>query len=141
MPAAKELTTGYFSTDMVASQSQGGVTNSFELDSALRQRSRLQAGGLEGTELFHYDGASDSPAWTERGSTWTRSIGGIGGELAAVQESGKEITLQLTNLHGDVVAHASSNPSETKLLATFSYDEYGVRTSGGTARFGWLGGQ
>ena len=71
---------------------QGGL--SFELDASLRQRSRLQTAGLEGVEVFHYDGATDSPAWTERGTSWTRNIAGIGGELAAVQESGKEITLQ-----------------------------------------------
>jgi len=145
LPAAdaggKELTTGYFVTDMVASQSQGGVTNSFELDASLRQRSRLQGGGgLEGTEVFHYDGPSDSPAWTERGSAWTRNIVGIGGELAAVQESGKEVTLQLTNLHGDVVAAAAINPAVTSLKGTFGYDEFGTPTSGSAGRFGWLGG-
>lgn len=137
----KELTTSYFSTDMVATQSQGGVTNTFELDGALRQRSRLQAGGLEGTEIFHYDGASDAPAWTERGSTWTRNIAGIGGELAAVQESGKEIALQLTNLHGDVSATAAISPEVTSLKGTFSYDEFGNPISGSAGRFGWLGGK
>lgn len=137
----KELTTGYFSTDMVATQSQNGVTNAFELDGSLRQRTRLQAGGLEGTELFHYDGSSDAPAWTERGSTWTRNIVGIGGELAAVQESGKEITLQLTNLHGDVAATAALSPEVTSLKGTFSFDEFGNPTSGAAGRYGWLGGK
>ena len=102
------LTTSYFSNDMVASQSQGAITNTYQLDAALRQRQRTQTGGgLEGTEIFHYAGGSDSPAWTQRGSTWTRNIAGIGGELAAVQESGKEAVLQLTDLHGNVVATAS----------------------------------
>jgi RHS repeat-associated protein len=138
----KELTTSLFNTDMVATQSQGGVTNTFELDASLRQRSRLQAGGgLEGTEVFHYDGPSDAPAWTERGSIWARSITGIGGELAAVQESGKEITLQLTNLHGDVSATAAISPEVTSLKGTFSYDEFGNPTAGSAGRFGWLGGK
>jgi RHS repeat-associated protein len=137
----KTLTTGYFSNDMVATQSQNGVTNSFTLDASLRQRSRLQAGGLEGTEVFHYDGSGDSPAWTERGSVWTRNIVGIGGELAAVQESGKEITLQLTNLHGDVSATAAISPEATSLKGTFSFDEFGNPTSGAAGRFGWLGGK
>jgi RHS repeat-associated protein len=137
----KALTTSYFSNDMVASQSQGGVTNSFTLDGSLRQRSRLQAGGLEGTEIFHYDSPGDSPAWTERGSTWTRNIVGIGGELAAVQESGKEITLQLTNLHGDVSAAAAINPEVTALKGTATSDEFGNPTSGSVGRFGWLGGR
>jgi RHS repeat-associated protein len=136
----KELSTSYFSTDMVASQSQAGVTNSFELDAALRQRSRLQAGGLEGAEVFHYDDASDSPAWTEHGTAWTRDIGGIDGDIVAVQESGSEPTLQLTNLHGDVVATAALSPTITALKATSAYDEFGNRTEGSASRFGWLGG-
>jgi RHS repeat-associated protein len=145
LPAAdaggKALMTTYFGTDMVATQSQGGVTNTFELDSSLRQRSRLQGGaGLEGTEIFHYDNPGDSPAWTERGSVWTRHIVGIGGELAALQESGKEITLPLTNLHGDVVATAAINPAVTALKGTYAYDEFGNLTSGTPGRFGWLGG-
>jgi RHS repeat-associated protein len=139
--AGKTLTTSYFANDMVAAQTQGEVTNTFTLDASLRQRSRLQAGGLEGIETFHYDGPSDSPAWTERGQTWTRNITGIGGELAAVQESGKEITLQLTNLHGDVSATAPIDPEVTSLKGTFSFDEFGTPTSGSSGRYGWLGGK
>jgi RHS repeat-associated protein len=137
----KALSTTYFANDMVATQSQNGVTNSFELDSMLRQRQRLQAGGLEGTEVFHYAGPGDSPTWTQRGSTWTRSIVGIGGELAAIQESGKEVRLQLTNLHGDVAATAAVNPAVTELKGTFRFDEFGVPMGGSTGRFGWLGGK
>jgi RHS repeat-associated protein len=138
----KELTTGYFSTDMVATQTQGSITNSYELDASLRQRSRLQGGGgLEGVEVFHYDGSSDSPAWTERGSAWTRNIPGLGGELAAVQESGSGITLELTDLHGDVEATAEPSPTATKLKATFRFDEFGNPVSGTAGRFGWLGGK
>jgi RHS repeat-associated protein len=137
----KTLTTSYFANEMVASQSQGGITNTFQLDASLRQRIRLQGGGLEGAEVFHYDGPSDAPAWTERGSTWTRSIVGIGGELAAVQESGQEVTLQLTNLHGDVSATAAIKPEITSLKKTFSYDEFGNPTSGTAGRFAWLGGK
>jgi RHS repeat-associated protein len=145
LPAAdaggKSLTTTYYATDMVATQFQGGVMNTFELDSSLRHRSRLQGGGgIEGTEVFHYDNPGDSPAWTERGSVWTRNIVGINGELAAVQESGKEITLPLTNLHGDVVATAAINPEITTLKGTFAYDEFGNLTSSTPGRFGWLGG-
>jgi RHS repeat-associated protein len=137
----KTLTTGYFSNDMVASQSQNGITNTFQLDASLRQRQRLQGGGLEGTEVFHYDGPGDASAWTERGSTWTRNIGGLGGELAAIQESGKEIALQLTNLHGDVSATAAINPEVTSLKKTASYDEFGNPVSGSADRYGWLGGK
>jgi RHS repeat-associated protein len=140
LAGGKSLSTSYFSNDMVASQSQNGVTNTFQLDAVLRQRQRLQAGGLEGTEVFHYAGPGDSPSWTERGSTWTRTIIGIDGELAAVQENGKEITLSLTNLHGDVVGSAAISPTVTALKGTFAYDEFGNPTSGSAGRFGWVGG-
>lgn len=137
----KALTTSYFSNDMVATQSQNGVTNTFQLDATLRQRQRLQENGLTGTEVFHYAGPGDSPSWTQRGSIWTRSIAGIGGELAAIQESGKEIELQLTNLHGDVSAVAAISSSATSLKATFTYDEFGNPGSASAGRFGWLGGK
>jgi RHS repeat-associated protein len=127
---------------MVATQAQNGITNSYELDATGRQRARVQGGGgLEGTEVLHYDGASDSPAWTERGTTWTRDIAGIGGELAAIQESAGGVTFQLTDLHGDVVAAAEPSPTATKLKATYRFDEFGEPESGSAGRFGWLGGK
>jgi RHS repeat-associated protein len=136
------LTTEYFSNEMVASQTQNGISNAFQLDATGRQRQRIQGpGGLEGTEIFHYDSPSDSPTWTERGSTWTRSIGGIGGELAAIQESSGTTTLQLTDLHGDIAATAELSPTATKLKATFRFDEFGNPVSGSAGRYGWLGGK
>ncbi len=136
------LTNSYFSNDMVASQTQGAITNTFQLDAALRQRQRTQTGGgLEGAEIFHYAGPSDSPAWTQRGSTWTRNIAGIGGELAATQESGKEAVLQLTDLHGNVVATTSLSQIPQEPTATFRYDEFGNLKSGSAGRYGWLGGK
>ena len=136
-----ELVTKYFASNMVATQSQGGVTNSFQLDATGRQRQREQTGGVAGTEIFHYDGSSDSPSWTALGSTWSRNVVGIGGELAAIQESGGTTTFKLTDLHGDVVASASSSLTATKLLATFRSSEFGEPLSGGAGRFGWLGGK
>jgi len=141
LAGGKALSTTYFSNDMVATQSQNGVTNEFQLDAMLRQRQRLQAGGLEGTEVFHYAGPGDALTWTQRGATWNRNIAGIGGELAATQESGKEVEFDLTNLHGDVVATASPSFLATKLKATFNYDEFGNPTGGSAGRFGWLGGK
>jgi len=137
----KTLTTSYFANDMVATQAQNGITNSFTLDASLRQRSRLQAGGLEGTEILHFDAPGDSTAWTERGSTWTRSIFGLGGEVAALQEPGKEILLQLTNLHGDVSAVAGVSPEVPSLKNTFTYDEFGNPMSGTSGRYAWIGGK
>lgn len=138
----KTLETSYFSENMVASQSQNGVTNTFQLDATGRQRQREQAGGVAGIEIFHYDGPGDSPSWTSLGSTWSRNIVGIGGELAAVQESTGTVTFKLTDLHGDVVASASSSPTATELLAKFRFSEFGEPEGSEQAgRFGWLGGK
>ncbi|HEU5063333.1 MAG TPA: RHS repeat-associated core domain-containing protein [Solirubrobacterales bacterium] len=141
----EELTTSYFSTDMVASQSQGGITNTFELDASLRQRARHQAGGLEGTEIFHYAGPSDSPAWTERGQVRTLNMMGLGGELVALKETSAggqdETTLQLANLHGDIVATAPIDQEVTSLVKTTRYDEFGNPIPGNADRYGWLGGK
>jgi RHS repeat-associated protein len=102
---------------------------------------RTQSGGSNpGTEVYHYAGGSDSPAWIDRGSSWQRNIPGIGG-LGAIQDSSKGTTLQLTNLHGDVVATTSTDPEATGLLATFEFDEYGNPKQGSTPRYGWLGGK
>jgi RHS repeat-associated protein len=135
-----KLETSFYSNEMVASQSQGGLTNSYQLDSTGRPRQVVQTGTKTGTEVFHYAMASDSTAWTERSGTWTRNIGGIGGGLAAIQPSSGEISLQLTNLHGDVVATASLSSTGKGPTAKFEFDEFGNPKSGSAGRFGWLGG-
>jgi RHS repeat-associated protein len=135
------LTTSFYSNEMLASQSQGGLTNSYQLDATGRVRQVTQTGSKEGTEIFHYAMASDSTAWTERGSAWTRNITGIGGELAAIQPSTGETSLQLTDLHGDVVATASLSPTAKEPTAKFEFDEFGNPVKGSAGRFGWLGGK
>jgi hypothetical protein len=58
-----ELTTSYYVNDLTHTQSQGGITNAYELDASLRQRQRITTGGAEaGTQIYHYAGGSDSPA-------------------------------------------------------------------------------
>jgi RHS repeat-associated protein len=135
------LETTFYSNEMVATQSQAGLTNSYQLDATGRVRQVVQTGSKEGTEVFHYALASDSTAWTQRGSAWTRSIAGIGGELAAIQPSTGETSLQLTGLHGDVVATASLSSTAKEPTAKFEFDEFGNPKSGSAGRFGWLGGK
>ena len=141
-----ELTTAYYVNDRTRSQTQGGITNTYSLDASLRQRERITSGGSEaGTQIYHYAGSSDSPAWVdEGGSKWSRSIAALGGSLGAIQTSSGEVTLQLADLHGDVVATAAIHPEATKLLDTQRFDEFGdplqsSPLSGGDAEFGWLG--
>jgi RHS repeat-associated protein len=143
-----ELTTSYYVNDLTSSQTQGAVTNTYNLDASLRQRERFTSGGSEaGIKIYHYAGTSDSPAWTdEGGSTWSRSIAALGGSLGAIQTSSGEVTLQLADLHGDVVASADIHAEATKLLGTQRFDEFGNPLvsgllTGGKAEYGWLGGK
>lgn len=124
---------------MLASQTQGGLTNTYQLDASGRDRQVTQTGTKTGTEIFHYSMASDSTAWTERGSSWSRNIAGIGGGLAAIQESSGTTSLQLANIHGDVVATASLSTSAKEPTANFEFDEFGNPAKGSAGRYGWLG--
>jgi YD repeat-containing protein len=76
------LETTFYSNEMIASQSQGGVTNNYELDATGRVRRRVQNGGSGATEIFHYAMASNSTAWEYNASSATgratspESVGG-----------------------------------------------------------------
>jgi len=133
------LETTFFSNEMVASQVQSGLTNTYQLDATGRDRQVTQTGTKTGTEIFHYSMASDSTSWTERAGNWSRNISGIGGGLAGVQESSGTTSLQLTNLHGDVVATASLSTSATEPTAKFEFSEFGNPVKGTAGRYGWLG--
>ncbi len=137
--AGSALETTFYSNEMLASQSQAGLTNTYQLDATGRTRQVTQTGTKTGTEIFHYSMASDSTAWTERGANWSRNISGIGGGLAAIQESSGTTSLQLTNLHGDVVATASLSLSAKEPTANFEFDEFGNPVKGSAGRYGWLG--
>jgi RHS repeat-associated protein len=144
-----KLETSYFVNDFTQSQTQDGITNTYELDASLRQRKRIRTGGSEaGTEVYHYAGGSDSPAWTEElgegEPTWTRSIGAIGGSLGALEKSDGKVTLQLANMHGDTIATATIDPEAMELLSTQRFDEFGNPLQsgpleGGDSEYGWLG--
>jgi RHS repeat-associated protein len=139
------LKTSYFTNEMVAQQEQDGVVNKYLLDAAGRQRFResTEAGGKQ--ESFHYGGPGDTVAWSQTGaSSFSRYVTGINGELAAIADtsgSSTTVELQLTDLHGDIVATASLESSVSSLLSTFGFDEYGNPKQSGLRRFGWLGGK
>jgi RHS repeat-associated protein len=135
------LTSTFYVNDLVRSQTQDGLTNTYELDATLRQRTSTQSGSKSGTQVYHYAGSSDAPVWIDNGSSWTRNITGIDGGLGAIQDSVKGISLQLTNPHGDIVATASLDPNATGPTSTAGFDEFGNPKQGSTPRYGWLGGK
>ena len=130
---------------MVRAQTQDGVTKAWLLDpTQTRHRASVPGGGHQ--EILHYADDSDSPAWTaetDNGEevSWTRSIEGIDGDLAAIHDSQTGTTLQLTNLHGDITATTSTDPGATGPLQTFEADEFGNPRQPSDRRYGWLGGK
>ncbi len=89
----------------------------------------------------HYAGPGEAVTWTSQGKEkWSRNIPGIGGGLQATEESDKVVTLQLTDLQGNIVATAADNEEETKLRSTYNSTEYGVPNEGKTPpKYAWLG--
>jgi RHS repeat-associated protein len=134
-----DLETSYYTSDLTHSQTQDGITNTYSLDASLRQRERTRTGEEAGTEIYHYASGSDSPAWVDKGEgAWTRFIGGLG-EMAIEDGATEEVTLQLADLHGNIVATADDDPEATELLSTQQFDEYGNPKSETTPKLGWLG--
>jgi RHS repeat-associated protein len=137
------LTSSYYINDMIRSQSQDGVSKSWELDPTL-QRHRATTPNAGNQEILHYAGPFDSPAWSEQvanGTTsgWSRNVVGIDGDLAAIHDSQSGTTFQFTNLHGDLVATASPDPGATGPLQTFEADEFGNPRQPSGRRYEWLG--
>ncbi|RCG25325.1 hypothetical protein DQ384_31110 [Sphaerisporangium album] len=139
---SSNVTVGYFANDMVASLTQGGQSSTFSLDPAGRIRSMTTTGGPRpGTVTNHYASGSDSPSWiTEANGTWTRNVTGLSG-LGAVRKSDGTTSLQLANLHGDVVATCDSGTGATGIQAYFEQTEYGSARPDTTnpTRYSWLG--
>ena len=135
-----DLTTSYYANDLVHTQEQAGITNTYTLDPARRQSERIRSGSP--TETYHYADDSDSPAWTATDAqSWTRTIEGIDGSLAGIQTNASPIQLQLTNLHGDIVGTCSADPNSTSLTQSLGADEFGVPEQEDTPKYGWLGGK
>jgi RHS repeat-associated protein len=140
------LQTAYYVNDMVRSQTQFDVTKTWLLDpTQQRHRATLPNGGVQ--EILHYADDSDAPAWSAmmNGTTetsYTRNIEGIDGDLAAIYDSQtSSAILQLTNLHGDIVATASTSATAGGPLQTFDADEFGNPKQTASERYGWLGGE
>lgn len=154
----KALTTEYFANDLVKRQKQClnsspcsldddsslGVLNTYQLDPLLRQRSRVQkTSSSTQTESYHYSDESDSPSWIGSGSAgadWSRNVADFAGNLTAIQKSDGTTTLQLTDLHGDVVATCGAAPG-APLDSMFDTDEFGVPRRGESHKYSWLGGK
>lgn len=133
-----ELTAAYYSNDLVHSLTQGVATKTWTLDPT-QQRFRSWIDGTV-TRINHYTDDSDSPAWIDEGNgTYSRNVGGIGGDLVAIRGADGTTALQLANLHGDIVATSSLSSADVAPTATFDATEYGAPRTTTDRRYGWLG--
>ncbi len=117
------------------------TTEAYNLDPTGRTRETVATGKTSADVIDHYAGGGDAPAWAVEipSGNWTRNIQGLGGGLAAIQVNGATPVLQLTDLHGDIIATASASETETKLLSSTETSEYGVPTTSSPAKYSWLG--
>jgi RHS repeat-associated protein len=132
----------FYSSGVLESQTQNGQTIAYQLDPSGRARQIVDTGTTNSTTINHYAGPSDSPSWTLEpvSSHWSRDVSGISG-FTATESDTEGPVLALHDLHGDIVATASTNETATKLLSTERPTEYGVPSTTKPARYGWLGSE
>jgi RHS repeat-associated protein len=137
--ASENLTSAYYTDNQLASETQNGQTIGYNLDPAGRTLETIATGKRAETVTNHYAGPGSSPAWTvNTAGEWTRNISGIGG-FVAVQNSGAAPELELTNLHGDMIAKAYLSETATALASTADTSEFGVPTTSLPPKYSWLG--
>jgi RHS repeat-associated protein len=135
-----DLAVGYYTNDLVRTQSVGTAAQTWSLDAAGRLASWT---GTSATKTNHYDDPSgDSPDWIAENATatgWTRNIQGLDGNLAATVAETGAITWQVSNIHGDIVATAPDGA--TQPATYYLVDEYGTPQGAAPTRYGALGGK
>jgi RHS repeat-associated protein len=137
-----ELISSYYTDNQVQSQKQNEQTISYTLDPTGRTLEADATGKpISANILSHYTGPGNTPAWTINTSTkaWKRNITGINGSLVAIQAEGANPVLQLTNLHGDIIATASISETATELASKADTSEFGVPTISNPEKYAWLG--
>lgn len=140
------LSLAYRTDDRIRQQRTADVRQTWDTDAAGRPTAvkveALEAGtwSTVQSKLHHFASGSDSPDWivedTATGQI-TRNVAGGNGQLAATTSATGDVRLQLTNLHGDVIAAYSPASGAVELRGA---DEFGVPTTASTERYGWLGG-
>lgn len=154
--AAGALASSYHADDMVATLSHNVLNSSggtdtlvmtYGLDPAERINAITRTTNGDETQRLRYRFADmgDSPASidtsTNGGTTWTATryvtLPGLG---AAASSSAGATTLQLANLHGDLVATMDATSGSTGINSYAESDEYGnSEVATVSARYGWLG--
>jgi RHS repeat-associated protein len=144
VPAAdaggSELTNTFYVDDQVQSQTQNGQTVGFNLDPIGRARETVSTGKKVSDIVSHFAGPGGAPSWTANSlGEWTRNITGIAGTLVAIQSNAEPAVLQLTNLHGDIVATAYASETATELASKADTSEFGIPSVSAPSKYSWLG--
>lgn len=139
-------TVAYYANDLAYQQTSGGKRQTWQLDANLRFRSWTVESGSGTTwtqtaaKVNHYSSDDDSPRWITEDKTTgalTRNVAGAGGGLAATTGKTTEVTLQFTNIHGDVSLQL---PLDGRAPTAQDSDENGAPRAGQAAsRYAWLG--
>jgi RHS repeat-associated protein len=135
-----ELKSSFYTDNQVSNQEQNGQTIGYNTDPTGRTSEIVSTGKIVATETLHYDGPTSTPNWTnEPSGKTTRNITAIGG-LTAIQHETETPILQITNLHGDIVATATDTETATELASTITEPtEYGVPATETPPKYSWLG--
>jgi YD repeat-containing protein len=144
------ITSSFYVDNQVAVQEQAEKTLAYSYDPAGRAMvAKMTTNTSSTTTVSHYAAPGEARTWMceddgkgecEEGRVphSTRQIPGLGGSLAAVQTNGETPVLQLADLNGNIVATASDNETETKLVSTHNVTEFGVPL-GKAPRYSWAG--
>jgi RHS repeat-associated protein len=142
-----ELTSTFYVDNRLATQSQKPTPESstpetigYSLDPARRTDEIVSTGNTPADETLHYSGPGETPAWTsEPSGKTTREIATMNG-LDAIQHGVETPTIELSNLHGDIVATAEDSEAAKGLTSTVAEPtEFGVPGPEAPPKFSWLG--
>jgi RHS repeat-associated protein len=131
------LTATYYANNMLASQTQNGQTTTWQLDPTGQRFGSFVANGF--TYKNHYSGTSSNPAWMSGSDgSWIRCVADAKGSLGA-EATSSGVTLELRDLHGDIIATGTTSSASTGPASTQLYNEFGVVEGGAPGTYGWLG--
>jgi RHS repeat-associated protein len=143
----ESLAMTYYVNDMTRTSAQGGKSAGWLLDpTQTRQRATITNETKQ--TIYHYSDGSDGSSWSSNFTGisltgWQRPVGGIDGMGAMVNNNGTttSVTVQLTNLHGDVVGTTAASSEAGKPTDLVEADEFGSPVGGPPREYGWLGGK
>jgi RHS repeat-associated protein len=123
---------------MLASQAQDGASMAWTLDPTLSRYATYTQNSV--TYTNHFSDGGNSPSWTSGSDgSWTRNVTDFDGLLAA-QVTAAGVTLELPDLHGDIMATATTSPTSTGPTSTYIYSEFGAPENATPGAYGELGG-